>query len=322
MFVRVLYKPIIRIVVTALLLYGLLQLVSAIDVLAVLTSFAPAQLLLPFSVSLLVELVVAMRLVLLLKTQRVEIPFSHVLGINLSTRLLSLWLPGGNVTGFGVRVLQTASFSGDMAGSIAAIAVDRLVATGTLFLIGALSILLDATTAEVTFVVPAKFFRIALYIAVPIFVGALATLVLLPRLVPAFLAKSIKYANALIIRFHALLYGPAFVAIALSMFAHVLGTWGFFMVARSIGLDFDFWTIGWIRAALIISALLPISLGGLGVREATALLLMPLYGVSQEAAIAFALLTFCVSRLSIALIGGLVSMAWTLKRRLRESAIE
>ena len=127
MFVRVLYKPIIRIVVTALLLYGLLQLVSAMDVLAVLTSFAPAQLLLPFSVSLLVELVVAMRLVLLLKTQRVEIPFSHVLRINLSTRFFSLWLPGGNVTGFGVRVLQTASFSGDMAGSIAAIAVDRLV---------------------------------------------------------------------------------------------------------------------------------------------------------------------------------------------------
>jgi uncharacterized membrane protein YbhN (UPF0104 family) len=292
------------------------------DVLAVLTSFAPAQFLLPFSVSLLVELVVAMRLVLLLKTQRVEIPFSHALGINLSARFFSLWLPGGNVAGFGVRVLQTASFSGDMAGSIAAIAVDRLVATGTLFLIGALSILLDATTAEVTFVVPANFFRIALYIALPFFVGALATLVLLPRLVPAFLAKSTKYANALIIRFHALLYGPAFVAIALSMFAHVLGTWAFFMVARSIGLDFDFWTMGWIRAALIISALLPISLGGLGVREATALLLLPLYGVSQEAAIAFALLTFCVSRLSIALIGGLVSMAWTLKRRLRESAIE
>ena len=111
-------------------------------------------------------------------------------------------------------------------------------------------------------------------------------------------------------------------AIALSMFAHVLGTWVFFMVARSIGLDFDFWTMGWIRAALMISALLPISLGGLGVREATALLLLPLYGVSQEAAIAFALLTFCVSRLSIALIGGLVSMAWTLKRRLRESTIE
>lgn len=322
MFDRFQYKPIVRIVVTTLLLYGLLQLVSATDVLAVLTSFVPVQLLLPFSVCLLVELVAAMRLVLLLKTQRVEISLSYVLGINLSTRFLSLWLPGGNVTGFGVRVLQTASFSGDMAGSIAAIAADRLVATGTLFLVGALSILLDATTAQVTFVVPANFYRIALYIALPFFVGALATLVLLPRLVPAFLAKSINYTNASIIRFRVLLYGPAFVAIALSMFAHVLGTWVFFMVARSIGLDFDFWTMGWIRAALMISALLPISLGGLGVREATALLLLPLYGASQEAAIAFALLTFCVSRLSIALIGGLISMTWTLKRRSRESARE
>jgi uncharacterized membrane protein YbhN (UPF0104 family) len=316
------YKPIVRIVVTALLLYGLLQLVSATDVLAVITSFAPVQFLLPFFVVLMVELVVAMRLVLLLKIQRVEIPFSHVLGINLSTRFFGLWLPGGNVTGFGVRVLQTARFSGDMAGSIAAIAADRLFATGTLFLVGALSILLDVTTTQVTFVVPSYFFRIALPIVLAFFVGALATLFLSRRLVPAFLAKSIKYANSSFIRFRELFYWPAFVAIALSMLAHVLGTWVFYMVARSIGLDFDIWAILWVRAVLMISALLPISVGGLGVREATALFLLPLYGVSQEAAIAFALLTFFVCQLSIGLIGGLVSMMWASKRRARESARE
>ena len=320
LFHRVLYKPAVRIAVAALLLYGLLQLVSATDVLAVLSRFTPAPLLLSFSVCLLVELIVALRLYLLLKTQRIVLPFNHVLQINLTTRFFSLWLPGGNFAGFGVRVLQTTSFSRDMAGSITAIAVDRLVATGALFLVGGVFVLMDATTADIAFVFPADGLRIASYVALACLVVAVATLVLSPALVSDFLAKGRTFANASITRFRALLYKPALVAIALSLIAHALGTWVYFYVALSIGLEFDFLTIGWLRAALMISALLPISAGGLGVREATALVLLPLYGASQEAAIAFALLTFFVSRFSIGLIGGLIGIVWTLRRRPAGSA--
>ncbi len=70
-----------------------------------------------------------------------------------------------------------------------------------------------------------------------------------------------------------------------------------FLFATGLGIAVDYDTLGWIRAVVTLVLMFPVSVGGLGVREAGfAFFLMP-YGVPGEAALALSLLIFVRSLL-------------------------
>lgn len=87
-------------------------------------------------------------------------------------------------------------------------------------------------------------------------------------------------------------------ALAITLFAvvrHAIGIFSFWLVARALGVDLSFLTIGWIRVVLHAIMSLPISLSGIGVREGSLVLLLHEYGVNGADAVALAFLLFIIN---------------------------
>ena len=103
-------------------------------------------------------------------------------------------------------------------------------------------------------------------------------------------------------------------SIVISLLAHLIGTAGYWLLALSLGMELSLMAIGWIRAGMMLATLLPVSISGLGVREAASLVLLSYYNVPADAAIAYSLIVFMTSILFIGLLGGLAE-AWRFSRR-------
>jgi uncharacterized protein (TIRG00374 family) len=104
---------------------------------------------------------------------------------------------------------------------------------------------------------------------------------------------------------YSLASGPqVFVVLAASMLAHICGCFMYFTLATSMELHISFLTICWIRAAMILSTMIPISVAGLGLREFAAIgLLVPL-GIGEAQAVGFSILVFLITPVIVGLLGG------------------
>jgi uncharacterized protein (TIRG00374 family) len=99
---------------------------------------------------------------------------------------------------------------------------------------------------------------------------------------------------------HALIY-----ILGLSMAAHVIGMFAWYLLACSLGQNISFTSICWVRSVVIIITMLPISFSGLGVREGTLAVLLKPYGIFPADAVALSLLIFFCTHL-FGGIGGLL----------------
>ncbi|HDZ27340.1 MAG TPA: flippase-like domain-containing protein [Candidatus Aminicenantes bacterium] len=101
-----------------------------------------------------------------------------------------------------------------------------------------------------------------------------------------------------------LLYG-----ILLTVFSYSLFFFQCFLIAKSIGLQISYFDLALIMSIVNIITLIPISISGLGTREASMIFLFKLIGLPTEAAISFSLLIFFV----FFICGGLMGfIAWWL----------
>jgi uncharacterized membrane protein YbhN (UPF0104 family) len=83
-----------------------------------------------------------------------------------------------------------------------------------------------------------------------------------------------------------------------------------YLVALSLGLDVGFWTLAVALAAVSIASLLPITVAGVGTREATLLLFLAHAGIQWHQIIAFSLAHVVAISGSLALMG---AVAWMLR---------
>jgi hypothetical protein len=74
----------------------------------------------------------------------------------------------------------------------------------------------------------------------------------------------------------------------------------------SLGMSISFITIGWVRAAVLMVSMIPVSVSGLGMREAVSLFLLKPYGISGEDVLGFSFLAFAATLLLIGAVGGLL----------------
>ncbi|MGC8865817.1 MAG: lysylphosphatidylglycerol synthase transmembrane domain-containing protein [Bacteroidales bacterium] len=89
----------------------------------------------------------------------------------------------------------------------------------------------------------------------------------------------------------------------LAYLAYFLQSW---FIARSLHLNIDFLSLSAIMVLTSVVLLLPVTWAGMGTREFSLVMLMALYGISSEQALAFSLLQFTSSFL----IGGLTGLAF------------
>jgi len=79
------------------------------------------------------------------------------------------------------------------------------------------------------------------------------------------------------------------------------------VIAHSIGMDVTVWVQMWVRGVILLCAIVPISLSGLGIREASIVAVFVYYGVPQPVALAYSL-TFFALTVAIGLIGGVLEL--------------
>ncbi|MFB3909240.1 MAG: lysylphosphatidylglycerol synthase transmembrane domain-containing protein [Candidatus Eisenbacteria bacterium] len=250
----------------------------------------------------LAQLLVTLRLLVLARGQALASSFGRLLEINLSAVFYGLFLPGSNLAGTAVRFARIARAERRSAATAVALLADRMIATASLGAVGVLFWTIDRAPGSGS---SAAFL-------------ALGTAALLLLLLPLFrpgivepLARRLPARLPLLSRFREPLtaYGklaPArIVAIAIpSLTAHLAGILAFVLLARALGMEVSALRLGWIRSLVVFSTMLPLTIAGFGVREATVVVLLGAAGVPETTALAYSFLVFAVTVLPIGFAGG------------------
>ncbi len=92
--------------------------------------------------------------------------------------------------------------------------------------------------------------------------------------------------------------------IGMSMLSYALFVAGAYVVALGMDVPIDLLSLAWMRSAVFLLTLIPVTVGGLGVRELSFVGFMALYGVPKSQALGFSLVLFAIQT-GIGLLGAL-----------------
>jgi uncharacterized membrane protein YbhN (UPF0104 family) len=93
----------------------------------------------------------------------------------------------------------------------------------------------------------------------------------------------------------------------ISCLEHLTGIFLILFLAHAVSAELTFVQIGWLRSAVVLVQLLPVSFSGLGVREGAIVLLLQPYGIEGALAVSLSLLLFG-KNLFIGAIGGFLEV--------------
>jgi glycosyltransferase 2 family protein len=96
--------------------------------------------------------------------------------------------------------------------------------------------------------------------------------------------------------------------VLLAIIYQVVGVLMFYLLSRGLGLPPSFFDWAWIVGALTLALFLPVTIGGLGIREGTLIGILGMYGCDKEAAVAVSFVGFSFV-LMLAIIGAILSFA-------------
>lgn len=238
---------------------------------------------------------------LLLRAARISMGFGFLLRSFLVGRFVGAFTP--STTGLdGWRLFEVGRASGAMGRSAAAIAAEKLVGLVGMALVCAA-------------LVPFGGLRLmgddALWLAALLGGGAALGLWAMraPAWVSALAARLPGGVHARVesgltaLRESRLTLGQSFRAVGLGVASHLALSAVFFATARAVGVDVDASILLVVGNAIVIAVLLPLSIGGVGVREGVAVVLLAGAGVGATDAVLVALLGYLTGQLP-ALLGG------------------
>lgn len=228
--------------------------------------------------------------------------------INLSTVFYGLFLPGGNLTGGIIKFYKLSKKGNQLSEAFISLALERVFATVALCLVGLFFWLISFPKDLNTYVL----FMILVLIGLTGF----CLLLFLDRdqkVIKWFLgiANRIYESNKLnkfvdnLSGLGKLSYGTLLFMILISLASQLVNVVVFFLLLQSIDIDISIITIAWVRSLVILVTMIPISIAGMGLREASFIVLLGTFGVNDSTAFAYSLLVFIVTRIVPGLIGGL-----------------
>lgn len=306
-----LVRTLIRIAVAAL---ALALIASRVDVHAVagaLARIAPSAIVIATAAAFAANYVIAFRLKILLAAQGIAASAGQTFAINLSAFFYNLFLPVGGVGVAALRLQRLARHSGGRyTAALTAIVCDRLAAATSLALIGLTCWLLDPH--------PKPAGGLVVLLAGATTLG----LVLAPRVVPRQVRRFVRELHAggsgtwwaaVLMRVANALGSvarltPATIAsiLGIAVLAQLPGIVVFAALGHGLGLGVPFVSMGWVRSVVVLITILPISVGGLGVREGALVFMLQPFGTPPADALALSLLVFATTILAPGLAGGVV----------------
>jgi uncharacterized protein (TIRG00374 family) len=253
-----------------------------------------------------------------LKTQRL---FAYYL-IGL---FFTSFVPGGGVSGDVARLIYVDREVRDKALVLSTLVYERLVGVFTLLLIGLVATLMTRAygqTEPMIYISEAGLAVALITVAILMsgyvssrlarWIRAIGVRIKFVRLAEA-AARTIE-AMTQLKRDGALLLRTAL----MSLLIRILWSLGCFVVAWAMGLPIGVFTVLAFISLIDLVRLMPISVGGLGVREWSVVVLFASVGISREQALTFSLLAFAPIYLN-AIVGGVLYISYARIRRKEES---
>lgn len=264
---------------------------------------------------LLGQTLLTYRLMVLTNKHGLNLGITKLLYVNFTTQFYKLFIPGGTITSILVRSYKLKQTGGKLDSVVSIILFDRLVSTIGVFLGGCLfwsfhqGILpknMGGAFAAILIAMGGLYFCTAMIIKI---------FRLLNHLSPAG-----KISNKIQAWAHALLnlkelsIAECLIIFIPTVLSHLLGVLVFVLLAASLNIPIGFISLGWIRAVVVTSTMLPISFAGLGVRDGAMVYLLGGYGISSHEALVMTFLIFIVTVVQGAVIGGVWELLTMIKK--------
>jgi hypothetical protein len=246
-----------------------------------------------------------------LTTQSLSISIKNAFSIYLSALYIGFITPGrlGEIIkALYLKQEQVTSFSKGLSSAI----MDRLLDLYFLILLGSVGVyyFLKGRGISLEFVIGFVVILSLLIIILHPKVLNLLTHFLFRKITPKkFKNKINESVNEFIEGMNQIINPVLLFGILLTVFSYSFFFFQCFLIAKSIGLQISYFDLALIMSIVNIITFIPISISGLGTREASMIFLFKLIGLSTEAAISFSLLIF----FAFFICGGLMGfIAWWL----------
>jgi uncharacterized membrane protein YbhN (UPF0104 family) len=247
----------------------------------------------------------ALRTRVIAQAQGISVTTSQMLAVDLSASFYALFLPWGTLSRGAVRIYRLVKFGTNAPTAAVVIFRDRLESTGVMavFGLGFLAYARPSNAGSAAIMMTGAvvvIFMVYLMVFTPIRFPGLSVWGWVPgvrRL--EHLRESIGRARAMSIPIQLRLF-------AYSLVMHSLIVLTFYFLAKSLEMDISLVTMGWVRSAVTLITMLPVTIGGIGLRETAMLLFLTPFGIQEVRAVALAFLIFIFVLLIPGLIGGLL----------------
>ena len=245
---------------------------------------------------------------LLTKPLGITLSPGRIFVINLITKFYGLFLPG-IIAGGAIRWYHLSREDRKPAQAFAAIIMNRVLETSVILGLGLGFWLLDRNAGTVLsgrVLVPVVALSVLLYLLT--FSRRVHALLLrwtALAAVPDRVAQKLRKVLASLGQYEDL-SRPEHLSIVVTVtLHHLLGLASLALLARAVGIEVGFATLGWIRSLVTIATLVPVTIAGLGIREASFVALLGPFGVPMSSALTLSLLVFGRG-LAFAFAGGLL----------------
>lgn len=299
---------IIRLLVAISILYFIYSNFPLSDVIKVLSGANIGIVALSATLPFISYMTASYRLWQLVLNQGVKMTFFKIFEINLATIFYGLFLPGGNMAGGAVRVYKISGQDRRVAETLASITFDRVLATLALIIVGILFWIINKPSNS-SFLVSVMISGVVVIVILQIavwsrYISALNNSIYINK--KSFIPSKIKRLLRTVSNYRELSVHRYLILLAISIGSQFIGILSYYLLAKSIGIDVSFAAMGWVRSAVILVTMIPVSISGFGLREGALLYLLHSYGVAADKTLAFSLLVYFITIFTIGVIGGLI----------------
>ena len=299
---------IIRLLIAVSILFFIYSNFPLSDVIKVLSSANIEIVILSATLPFVSYLTASYRLWQLVLNQGVKMTFLKIFEINLATIFYGLFLPGGNMAGGVVRVYKISAQDRRVVETLASITFDRVLATLALFIVGILFWMINKPSKSaylVSVMIVGAILIVLLQIAVwSKYIPVLTNSIYLNN--KSYIASKIKGMLRTISNYRGLSFQNYIILLVISIISQFIGILSYYLLAKSIGIEVSFTAMGWVRSAVILVTMIPVSISGFGLREGALLYLLHSYAVAADKTLALSLLVYFITIFTIGVIGGLI----------------
>ncbi|HHD63937.1 MAG TPA: flippase-like domain-containing protein, partial [Desulfobulbaceae bacterium] len=276
-------KYAVKLAITGLLLFFILQQVNPRETWQQITTVSPALFLLALILQIASNTVAAGRWCLIMKKIGFSMPFSFFLKSYFKGAFFNQGLPT-SIGGDGLRVLDCAR-SGRTEDSIFGVFIDRIIGLAGLLLLNIMALLYNHT------ILPPKI-TLLLFAILLLFIIGLVGLFFLRKIRVFSKGRYLVYLTRLSERYFQVYSSPmsAGIQISLSVLTHLLAMTAFFILGRDMGLDYPLSVYLVLVPPVVLLIILPISLAGWGIREGALVGFFLLIGADKAKVVSFSLL--------------------------------